>query len=336
MVRGRRQLIQAVVLLTIIIAVLGVYFLAKHKPQPAFRVGFNTWVGYGPFYVAKEKGFFKEEGLDVDLQRIEGTGDRRAALIARRIEALGSTIDDLVVGASQGVPAKMVLGIDQSNGADGIVAVKGINDIKDLKGKTIAVQPGFVNHFFLLYLLDKNGLSPNDVHIEAMEPDAAGLAFVAGKIDVAVTFEPHLSKAKERTDGHVLITSADPIAKGVIVDNLIVRNDVIEGRRDDVEKFIRAWYKAVQYCKTNPDDANTIIGKEFGLQPSEVSEMLSVREPSVILFNQEMNRKFLSLSAEPHTVLEIAGKAAQLYSRAGLISSSPDPKSLVDTTFLGK
>src|SRR6267143_1980231 len=159
------------IVLVVALAVAAMWYCSRRQRPSTFHVAFNTWVGYGPFYVAKEKGFFKDEGLDVDLQRIEGTGDRRAALIAGRVEALGSTVDDLVVGASQGVPAKMVLGIDQSNGADGIVVVNGIKDIKDLKGKTVAVQPGFVNHFFLLYLLDKNGLSPNDVKIEAMEPD---------------------------------------------------------------------------------------------------------------------------------------------------------------------
>src|SRR5215213_658537 len=253
------------------------------KPGP-FRVAFNTWVGYGPLYIAQEKGFFKEEGLEVELQRIEGTGDRRAALIAGRIEALGSTIDDLVVGASQGVTARMVLGIDESAGADGIVAINSIKDIKDLKGKTVAVQPGFVNHFFLLYLLDRNGIPANDVRIEAMEPDAAGLAFVAQKIDVAVTWEPYLSRAKERSDGHVLITTADPVARGVIVDNLIVRDDVIQRRRTDVEKLIRAWFKAVLYLKTNPDDGNAIIGKAFGLSPKEVAETLK----GVKLFDESM------------------------------------------------
>ena len=43
-------------------------------------VGFNTWVGYGPLYIAKEKGFFDEENLAVELQRMEGTGERRAVV----------------------------------------------------------------------------------------------------------------------------------------------------------------------------------------------------------------------------------------------------------------
>lgn len=328
---NRRRFPLTVISIAVVVVVsFFVFSQTRCTKRRPFRLAFNTWVGYGPFYVAQEKGFFKEEGLDVELERIEGTGDRRAALIAGRIEALGSTIDDLVVGASQGVNAKMILCIDESAGADGIVAVNSIRDIKDLKGKTVAVQPGFVNHFFLLYLLDQNGISPSELKIEAMEPDAAGLAFMAQKIDVAVTWEPHLSKAKERPDGHVLITTADPRAQGIIVDNLIVRNDVIQDQRTNLEKLLRAWFKAVQYVKTNPDDANAIIGRAFGLSPAEVSETLN----GVRLLDESMNRNLLSKAEGSQSVFKVANKAGDLYLQQGLIKSKPNVDSLVDSSFI--
>lgn len=336
MTRGHQKLLTGILILSILAAGFLIFVIKKQRGPTPFRIAFNTWVGYGPFYVAKEKGFFKEEGLDVRLERIEGTGERRGALIARRIEALGTTIDDLVVGASQGVPATMILAIDESTGADGIVAVNTIRGITDLRGKTVAVQPGFVNHFFLLYVLDKAGLSPDEVKIQAMEPDAAGLAFVAGRIDVAVTWEPHLSKAKERRDGRILITTADPMTRGVIVDNLIVRNDVIENRRRDVERLVRAWFRALRFCRTNPEEASAIIAKEFGLTPSETTEMLFSAKPAVSLLGPSANKEFLSLKGDPHTFLEVAGKAADLYHRQRLISNIPDAKALIDTSFLQK
>jgi len=235
-----------------------------------------------------------------------------------------------VVGAAQGVPAKMVLTVDESSGADGIVALATIKTLKDLKGKRIAVQPGFVNHFFLLYLLDKEGLTADDITVEAMEPDAAGLAFVAGKIDVAVTWEPHLSKAKQRPGGHVLITTADSRVAGVIVDNLLVRNDVIQSRRGDVEKLLRAWVRAVAYMAVNPDDAAAIVARAFDLKPPEVREMLG----GVRLLNPAANKAFLSLTGAPHTYLEVAGKVADLYYRQKLITTKPDVRSLVDLSFI--
>ena len=81
-------------------------------PSDVIRIGFNTWVGYGPLYIARDKGFFAKHGVEVSLLRMEGTGERRSAMMAKRLEAVGSTIDDLVVGAAQGVPGKMVLAVD--------------------------------------------------------------------------------------------------------------------------------------------------------------------------------------------------------------------------------
>jgi NitT/TauT family transport system substrate-binding protein len=86
----------------VIIIVVGVV-AGCHQSAGAtepIRVGFNTWVGFGPFYIAQEKGFFAKRGLNVELQRIEGTGDRRSAFIAGRLEGMGSTVDDLIIGAA--------------------------------------------------------------------------------------------------------------------------------------------------------------------------------------------------------------------------------------------
>src|ERR1035438_5040481 len=58
-------------------------------------LGFKTWVGYSPFYVADKEGFLAAEGLQVEFQRIEGTAERRQALIAGSLDALGTTIDDV-------------------------------------------------------------------------------------------------------------------------------------------------------------------------------------------------------------------------------------------------
>ncbi|HXV99855.1 MAG TPA: ABC transporter substrate-binding protein, partial [Anaerolineae bacterium] len=224
------------------------------------RVGFNTWVGFGPFYIAQEKGFFAKRGLNVELQRIEGTGDRRSAFIAGRLEGMGSTVDDLIIGAAQGVQGKMVLGLDESIGADGILTTKDITEVADFKGKSIAVQPGFVNHFFLLYILDANGLTSKDVTVVPMEPDKASAAFVADEVDIAVTWEPHLSEVeKNRPDGKRFLTTND--YPGIIVDILTFRNDVIDNRPDDVRAFVDAWYEAVDYLQTNPEEANAIIAE---------------------------------------------------------------------------
>ena len=165
----------------IILAVLALglvlcsYFVQSSGARRLYlTLGFNTWVGYGPFYVADKKGFLAAEGLQVEFQRIEGTAEQRQALIAGRLDALGTTIDDVAVGAEQGVPAKVVLAVDRSNGADGVVVSSDIEDVSELRGRSVAVQPGFVSHFFLLYVLDQHGISPKDIRIQANSSNGAG------------------------------------------------------------------------------------------------------------------------------------------------------------------
>ena len=83
-----------------------------------------------------------------------------------------------------------------------------------------------------MYLLKKNSMSVDDVQIIDTESGAAGAAFVSGKVDAAVTFEPWLSKAKERKDGKVLISSAD--APGVIVDTVSVNETYLKNNPENM------------------------------------------------------------------------------------------------------
>ncbi len=298
------------------------------ETKEEIRIGFNTWVGYGPLYIAQEKGFFSKHGLTVDLQRIEGTGARRSALIAGRLDGMGSTVDDLVIGAAQGVEAKMVLALDESAGADGILTEVGIEDVKDFQGKTIAVQPGFVNHFFLLYILDDHGLSSADVKVKPMEPDKASAAFVAGDVDVAVTWEPHLSQVQDlRSDGKTFLTTND--YPGLVVDILAFNADFIEKNPEKVTAFVDAWYEALEFIKANPDETNEIIGKAMDLDPAEVADILT----GVKFLSPEDNLQYHDQTAAVN-VFSIAQTASRLWQVEGFIDTAVKTDDLINTNFL--
>jgi len=196
---------------TLLIVAVGVWLVVRPPVhgRPKLKIAVVTWVGFGPFYVAQDKGFFQEEGLEVQLVRIDDFGARRGALAAGELDGSVETVDSLAVGFAQNLPAVEILLIDQSYGGDGIVAKKEIQGIAGLKGKTVACAKSTPSHFFLLYLLEQQGLSPRDFALKPMEAGDAGAAFVAGKVDCAVTWEPWLSKAKETPHGHVLATTKD-------------------------------------------------------------------------------------------------------------------------------
>jgi len=307
---------------------LGFWGCAKREAIQPLRIAYNTWVGFGPLFLAQEKGFFEKEGIKVELKLMEGTGVKGSTLTAGDIDGIATTADAFVVQSSQGVPGVIVMGFDESLGADGVVATTNIKSMIDMKGKKVGVQPGFVGHFFLLYLLDEAGLEPSDIQIEPLETGNAGAAFVAGKIDVAVTWEPWLSKAKERHDGYVLITSKEK--PGLIVDVLVVSEQVLRKRRDDVQKLMRGWHAAVDYWKKYPDESTKIIADSFGLDVGETAEMLS----GLRFFDYARNLQYFGTQENPGQIYQVVNKASEVWLKQKLIKYPVEAKKIIDSSLL--
>jgi NitT/TauT family transport system substrate-binding protein len=300
----------------------------QEKELKDFKLSVNTWVGFGPFYLAEEMGFFEEEGLDVDIIVMEGTAERKSSMITNRIDALGDTVDLLVLARDQKVPGVAVLEVDLSDGADGLIATEEIQSLADLKDGKVAAQKNFVGESFLLYLLKKNGMSVDDVTIIDTESGAAGAAFVAGQVDAAVTWEPWLSKAKERQGGHVVVSSADE--PGVIVDILTINENVLQNRPDEVKALMRAWFKAIDYWESNKDEANAIMTKNYDMPVEEFADIISgVKWPSY-----QDNLEYFGTSDNPGKIYEVADVFSEVFLETGSITAKPDMNKAVDESLL--
>ena len=172
------------------------------------KVAHSTWVGYGPLYVAKEKGFFEEEGLEVELILMEDPKLRFPALAAGQIDIAVTTVDTMLNFLNEDQSYVYLFAIDDSKGGDGIVANKEIASVADLKGKSVAYAEGSVSQFYLGVLLKEAGLSIADVETQNMTAGDAGAAFVAERVDAAVTWEPWLTRGRQAPHGHVLVDSS--------------------------------------------------------------------------------------------------------------------------------
>lgn len=314
----------------VIIASFATWFYNSQKPTGGdkFVLSVNSWVGFGPFWLAKEKGFFDEQGINVDIQTMEDTGQRKIALAKGDIDGLGDTVDLLVLERDENVPAVAVMQIDASNGADGILATENIKNVANLKGQKIAVQKNFVSEAFLNYVLQKNGLAPTDVQTIDTEAGAAGAAFVSGAVNVAVTFEPWLSKAKERNGGHVLVSSAD--YPGVVVDILSINEKYLKNHPDIVKKVMRAWFKTIAYWKSNPQEANAIMAKHYNVTSADFADIISgLNWPSY-----EENLAYFGTESQPGKIYEIANTFVNIFLKTGQIKARPDVMRAVDQTLL--
>ena len=129
-------------------------------------IGMVTFAGYAPLYLAKEKGFFGD--VTVNLHRIEEIANIRAGVAKGDLEAYLATTD-IALDTDQKPLGLSVWAIDESSGGDGVVVSGDIKDIKDLKGKSVAAEPGFPPYFILSYLLNENGMSLADVQLKDMK-----------------------------------------------------------------------------------------------------------------------------------------------------------------------
>ncbi len=327
--------VSLIVLVILVLAGGVIYFRQLNQGKqnsdtetPRFNLAFNVWVGYGPFWLAQEKGFFKDEGIDVNITTIEDVGQKKAAMVKGDIDGLADTIDLLVLGQNEKVPSTATMEIDLSYGADGILATENIQSIEDLKGKKIAVQKNFVSESFLYYMLNKHGMSPRDVQIIDMEASAAGAAFVSGQVDVAVTFEPWMSKSKERPGGHVLVSSKD--ADNSLVDILSINKEYLANNPENVRKVMRGWFKALEYIKTNPKESNEIMAKHYDVPPEEFAELTT----GVKWASLDEQLAFFGTPEKPGPIYDIANTFINIFLKTKQISQKPDMKDSINGQFL--
>ena len=294
-------------------------------------IAYTPWTGYGALFVAKEKGMFKNKGVEVELQSIEGVGDRKQALVAGKIQAMAASLDVSVSAAGEGVPMKFVWAFDSSNGADGLIVrkSKGIEKIADLKGKEIAFHRGSASHFLLSTLLEKNGLTDSDVKAVDMKASEAASAFMAGKVDAAITWEPHLGKAKAAGET-VLATTKD--TPGLIADILAVREDLAKNNPETVQAIVAALAEATDYMNKNPEETNKILADAFKMKPEEVAADIQ----TVKFYDLKDNLEFYGTKEKPGAIYDVGKRAGEFYVKLKLLSQTPDLNKYIDNTFITK
>ncbi|MCF7865445.1 MAG: ABC transporter substrate-binding protein [Candidatus Pacebacteria bacterium] len=252
-----------------------------------------TFPGYGPLFLAKDKGFFTD--VDVNLETIESLGDIRAAVNSGNADAYIATYDMYQSIKGQKPSGIGFLVVDESHGGDGIVVSKNINSIKDFKGKKVGAEPGFPPYLILQYMLNKEGMTLKDIDFKDLPTTDAGIAFVANKLDAAAIFEPSLSaSSKARSDSKILVTSSDPEIKGLVQDILFANETFIKEHPEALTKVVEGYFKALEYIKTNPEDAYTIMAKHFNVSPAEMKDFTSgiswiSKEENTSIFNKNSN-----------------------------------------------
>lgn len=298
---------------------------SEPTPQP-LRVGLLVWVGYSPFYVAAERKLNKP--ASAELTTFSARADLDRAFHGGKLDAATTTLFGAIRLADQGVDLKIVMAIDSSRGADGIVARPGIASVRELKGKRVATDIGSISHFLLLRALELSGMSTSDVEIVNVTLEQASIELKQGKVDAAVTWEPFLSKAVGQGATKIFTSAELP---DEILDVLVVPGESAERRRDALAGLMRGWDRAIGLWKTQPAEVLGVMARTQGMGVEALTGSLT----GLDLLDLARNQQLFDRAAKGQSIWKAYEVTARFMTEAKLLKqAAPPAEALLDARIL--
>ena len=291
----------------------------------------SDWIGFYSYHIAAKKGFFADNGLAIKDSLPLSAADAFVTFMTKKADIAWVTTGDAAQMIERDPSIKIIYVTDYSDGSDGIIG-RNIKVPQDIKGKTIARENLLYEKVFLRAYLKKAGLTEKDVKIKDMGAAEAAAAFANKQVDVAVTYEPSLTKAAKTGGGNVIFSSK---GTNLVADVLVVRQELIKTRKPDLQAYLKAVDKAVKLVKAGDPEALKIAATQMNMSVDEVKFQLK----GVKLFDLAGNKQIAfnkSSSTNIFGNLELVAKGVtDFHSELIDINSKPiDPKSMYDASLV--
>ena len=258
---------------TLLAAAVALFTGSATLAEP-LKVAYSDWPGFTLIEVAKQKGWFKDAGIEVELLWFDYLPSIDA-FSAGKVDAVTAVAADMLVTGANGAKSKFIALLDYSNGGDMIIGKPGIASLKDLKGQKVGLEVTLVEHLLLLHGLKSVGLKQSDVELVNTATNDTPQVLASGSVAAVGAWYPVSGQALKQVAGSKAIyTSAD--APGLIYDVLAVNPTSLAKRRADWEKYVSVYYKCVDYIldpKTQ-DDAVAILAAKVGADAAEYKKAI--------------------------------------------------------------
>lgn len=230
--------------------------------------------------ISKDFGWLEDAtGIPVQWVQVNSGSELNTGIAAGSIDIGLSGSSGIAAGIANKVPFDVIWIHDIIGDNEALVVKKdsGINSVKDLIGKKIAVPFGATTHYHLLAALELNGIDPESVDIFDMQPPDALAAWHRGDIDGSFIWEPTLAKMLE-SDGKVVIYSRKLAAAGYLTGDItVVRKEFAKKYPEIVTEYIKGEIKAVNFYGENSSEAAAAVSRQFDIPQEEaVRQMKSL------------------------------------------------------------
>jgi len=271
---------------------LGAPFVARAQSLPdVINVGHLVGICMSPLFFAHAAGYFKDEGLNVQLKFMPNPGDALTALTGGQQHIVHIPFTNIIVAANNGAPVRIISG----SGAGGLfliaqqaTGIKNVDGLKAARGKGLKVGAMRLNTFELMLYraLQNAGLSYKDFEMVWFNDTLSmASAFEAKAVDLVTHVEPFATRLVDKLGGVVIASNLDTWGKDGPDCVTNARTDFLEKYPDAARRYLRALLKADAAIKADREKAVDILdkGKYYRVDRDTLRAALPRQMPQVNL-----------------------------------------------------
>ncbi len=240
------------------------------RKNTTLAVGVMSSMDYLPLAVAQNRGYFAQEGIQVNLQKFYSANERDAAIQSGNLDA---SILDFTGAAIQRSGGVEIFITSQCDGTFELIAGKntGIKSVNDLRGKNFAIARNTVVDFCTDMVLKKAGIAQSEVQKSEINKIPLRLEMLRnGKIDLTVLPDPFATIAKN--DGNPYITSLKEL--GYPVTGIVFTKSAIDNKSNAIRAFYKAYNRAIaDLQQKGKADFQDILTSEIGFPPAALDSL---------------------------------------------------------------
>jgi len=283
-------------------------------------IAVSPLLGSTAIYVADEKGYFRQEGLDATLQRHASGQMSLQAVLSGKADFAAVAETPIAYAAVEGKPLAVVATIAEIDRAALIVARKdrGISQGVDLKGKKVGVAPGTSGDFFLHIYLMTSYIDPKQVSTVNLPSEQIVNALLSGKVDAVSTWSPLTMALQEKLGGNAVLL--DEPGLYTLTWNLVVTRDLARRDPDSIVRVLRAIVRANRFIAERPGEAQAITARNIGTEVADVAKEWADCKPTA--------------SLDQSLILDLEDQARWIVKREAVGIEVPNFLDFIDTTGL--
>jgi NitT/TauT family transport system substrate-binding protein len=304
---------------------------------PVVTVAYDAYAPYYPVRIARQQGLAQQYGITLQPVPFGLGGEnefneeqRRQALKDGRFDVLLTTLDAVPLFPDEAT-GKVVAIVDESAGADKIVARQPIARLNDLRGKRITYSAGSVSEYFLYANLSLVGLGPKDVTLVPAENIEEAVArFKGNGADALVGWEPNIGEVLQDPSVKTVIGSDNFRA---ILDVIVVSDKALREKPDAIQGFVNAWFAGVKLTTDDPQRAGQAVVQSGDTDWTGISKPEDLTDQLALVAQATLAQNQLALT-DANTLAGRIREIQATWRAAGKQVANLDPLKLVETRFV--